>query len=101
MRKSDLRTGMLLEQRNGALAMVLLGTEHGDIASGEETWFPISQLNEDLTYKITLNQSDRPYDIIRIYQPKSVMQYLSRGLSTSDANLIWERPCEPTNAENK
>ena len=49
MKKSDLRTGMIVELINGDRGRVLLETKNGDIISGKDVWFPISsEYEEDL-----------------------------------------------------
>lgn len=86
--KQDLKTGMVVELRNGKCAMVLLGTENGDIISGT-TWFPIDGFGEKLTRGVD-------YDVIKIYQPTSNRDFLYDGkIHIDEANLIWERKEEP------
>jgi hypothetical protein len=55
MNKSNLRTGMVIEDYKGARGVVLLGTVNGDIIGGsqpisedEHTWFPLSTIDENL-----------------------------------------------------
>lgn len=84
--KSDLKTGMVIEQRNGDKAMVLLGTANGDIVSGQ-TWYSLTSLKEDLT-----NQYSRGcYDIVKVYQPRSNLDYLGLDSIWDQYNVIWER----------
>lgn len=94
MKNEDLKTGMILECRNGDLAMVLKDTANGDIVSGD-TWQPIStdrNIIEDLS-------------IVKIYQPKNNQAYLGkssgferRKISTKpnvfglrDYEVIWSK----------
>ena len=81
--KSDLKTGMIVEQRDGIKATVLLGTANGDIIAGG-TWYPIKQnLKEDLK-----GVYGHQYDIVKVYQPNSNMSYLNvKHIHT----LVWER----------
>lgn len=89
--KKDLRTGMLVETRNGDIAMVLLGTANGDIISGG-TWADLEEYSDDL-----LRPSfEEEGDITKVYQPIYNSDYLEYGISKELANLIWERPVEKT-----
>jgi hypothetical protein len=88
MKKSDLKTGMWVELRNGKSAMVLMSTNNGDILSGPKAWFPIDALNDDLTY-----EGIKDSDIIRIYQPMSNRVYF--GGMLEEMNLLWERKPAP------
>lgn len=93
MRKSQLKTGMVLENRKGELTMVLLGTGNGAIFSGLDTWGPLDSLSEDLRYVVSDSTRAYDYDIIRVYQPKSNMNYLRNGVSlkNNSCDCIWER----------
>jgi hypothetical protein len=86
MKKSELKTGMLIELRSGSIAMVLLNTERGDIYScghGDETtenqtWGDMSSFNDDLIYS-------NPYlipegDVVKVY-----------GHSSSTGNMYQAR----------
>jgi hypothetical protein len=88
MKKSDLKTGMWVETRDGKLAMVLLNTENGNIISGK-TWMPLDSINENLEYKY----EEKNYDIVKIYQPIFNRDYLNDSETYENANrtLIWER----------
>ncbi len=85
MRKSDLKTGMWVENRNGAIAIVLLNTKDGDIFSGTNVWGPLKDYNDGLSCTCG---SD--FDIIRIYQPKSNYGYYNYE-KHERLRLIWER----------
>lgn len=100
--KRDLKTGMIVETRDGYKAMVLLGTNNGDIISGE-VWFPLECYNEDLTSNVLKTR-----DIMKVYQPKTNKQYLNKdawddtvGLFVSDDILIWDREHKKQEEENK
>lgn len=87
--KKDLKTGMILEFGSGSRAMVLLGTENGDIFSGSTTWGNLNELLEDLTFRDAGS-------VVKVYQPKSNMSFLREGVVISDYNhsLVWERKSE-------
>lgn len=86
MTKSDLKTGMILELRNGEKAMVLIGTEHGDIFSGENWGSLNNTFRDDLS-----SVYSKPGDVIKIYQPITNMYYLNKLFNLIDTKLIWER----------
>lgn len=81
--RKDLKTGMILELPDGDLAMVLLGTANGDIASGQ-TWFPLSSVGD------CLNDQKYTAKVAKVYQPRANMDYLFKGVSLRNADLIWE-----------
>jgi hypothetical protein len=84
--KSDLKTGMILECRNGEITTVLLGTENGDIVAGD-TWGSIDSIDEDFK-----NIYDESYDVVKIYQPVANIYYLkTEWLDSKDYRLLWER----------
>ena len=93
-KKSDLKTGMWVENRNGILAMVLLGTKNGDIISGQ-TWCPLAEYRENLLRNDISIKTD--YDIVKVYQPKSNSDYLGyidmnkEVFNTSRWILLWDR----------
>lgn len=96
--KSDLKTGMWLEQRNGKFCIVLLDTFRGDILSGE-TYFDLNYIyNDDLKCS-----HDSDCDAMKIYQPQNNKSFINpnRLFNKNDAPLMWERqePKEMTVAE--
>jgi hypothetical protein len=95
MKKSDLKSGMIIERRNGDKGMVLLNTSKGDIiggggGSGYKTWGGLDNYNDDLTYN---SCGIHGYDIVKIYDADCNMGFGSFG--TDYLNLIWTRPVEP------
>lgn len=86
MKKQDLKTGMILEFKNEDKAMVLLGTETGDIYVGE-TWGDLQSLNDDMEY-------DKTKYVAKVYQPRNNIDYLNRAceIEISRCNLIWIKP---------
>lgn len=70
MKKSDLRTGMIVELRNGKRYVVLLHTGLGDeqenILRNKMGWEPLSKYDEDMYHKGSLSTSG--WDIVRIWE---------------------------------
>ena len=85
MKKSDLKSGMVLEFSNGERAVVLLGTKQGDIYSGD-TW---GQLH---TYSDDLIPTHSYYDpIVRILQPSNNRAFsYGKDVSLEDSTILWE-----------
>lgn len=83
MKKSDLKTGYLLETRNKTKLTVMLDTEKGDILLNEcGTYYNINGISNDL-FAIDL----RDYDIMKVYRPKVKMVLFD----VEEYELIWQR----------
>lgn len=85
MRKSDLKTGMWVENRLGKKALVLLNTKNGDIVSGPEIWGRLDNYSEDL-----VTSHDRDGDIMKVYQPIYVSGYYNHE-KYDDMELVKKR----------
>lgn len=85
MKKSDLKTGMIVEFDSGKIGMVLLGTNNGDIISGQ------TSINlDDLTNELeSIDGFYYDLKIVKIHQPFSNSDYLSYGL-IRDHYIAWE-----------
>ena len=92
MKKSELRSGMLVETAAGKLGLVLLKSSRGNIIAsdghdgGDEnrTWCPLDSLSEDLTYPgLPLS------NIIKVYDVLSNMDAANFNIETR--KLIWTR----------
>jgi hypothetical protein len=92
MKKSDLRSGMIVVTRDGRKGIVLLGTANGNVIGGiglghgVSTWMPFDSLTEDLKSLKTAS------DITAVYVADSNMQYGSTDLDK--LGLLWQRPVE-------
>ena len=76
-RKSDLRTGMILETDTGERCVVLLNTENGNVACGH-TYMLLDNLDENL---VSINTGP----IMKIWQPNC-------NMATSEA--IIDKNCD-------
>lgn len=86
MKKSDLRSGMLVLQASGKVKMVLNGTL---IAGNDGAWSPLSNYYENLESRVA-----QPSDIVAVSQ-KLNGEYLSTmnwTLQTVERFLLWKRP---------
>lgn len=90
MNKSQLKTGMVVQLRDGQRARVLLGTGNsGDIISGD-TWFPIDSMSKDMRYG---RSNDYPEsDVMKVYQPQNNGAH--SNINSPNMDLIWEREGE-------
>ena len=97
MKRSDLRSGMVVVTRDGRKGIVLLGTANGNVIGGiglghgVSTWMPFDSLTEDL--KTTTSSLKPASDITAVYVADSNMQYGSTDLDK--LGLLWQRPVEP------
>jgi hypothetical protein len=91
MKKSDLKTGMWVEYRDGKKACVMVGTDATvklggateNIITDGDTWLSLKCLTDDLMGE---NNSER-IDIMKVYRPNTPMDcYAGKRLT-----LIWER----------
>lgn len=85
MKKEDLKTGMLIETRDG-LQYIVLENAYGWelLAIGKEEYISLNTHNDDLTY------CEQELDVVKVYGlPISRLSMLK--ISTDDRNLIWKR----------
>lgn len=93
MKKSDLKTGMVVEDATGDYGTVFLNTDAGEygqrlrdvIVFENELWAELSAYEDDLT-------SEQLPPIMRVFRRRSVTYLLSNDLRY--LVLVWERPEE-------
>ena len=82
MVKSDLKTGMLFECRNGDVYLTI-----GEVGINSTDWFELCNQKEDLTYR------DHDFDIVRVSEVleggKLIPKYWTKETITN--NLLWGR----------
>ena len=83
MKKSDLRTGMIVELINGDRGRVLLETKNGNIISGKDIWFSISSEYEEDLIPVRKHRT-----ISKILIPRENCDYGSIGVSESECKVI-------------
>ena len=93
MKKSDLKSGMIIEGKNGEKGIVLLNTSNGDVIGGagggkNKTWCGLYNYREDLTYGGLEDDT-----IVKVYDVDSNMNLGS--FDECNLKLIWTRPVEP------
>ena len=86
MKKSDLRTGMQVENRNGNRKVVLLDTIDGSklITINSTMHGDFIHYNDDLTH-----HSCRDLDIMKVYSSEFVYKVMK--INFKECDLIWQR----------
>lgn len=107
-KKSDLKTGMIVEFRNGNRYTVMLNTVNTadkavDVLISAEnslSWMPLHDYNDDLRCHFEDDrgniQEDDDYDIVKVYEPRHCYSFVAskkfNGYYCADDNmLIWKR----------
>ena len=97
MKKSDLKTGMIVESRTGDIGLVMLGTVNGNIIAGcggkdingeSSMWRCFDGINEDLT-----SVYSRASDIVAVYTGGG--SNFEMGQLKRDSHPLWRRPVDP------
>lgn len=104
MKLNDLKTGMVVETRDGWRALVLIGCNfcYNNCLIGEELddYMPLSDYNEDMTCQ-GLEDGVEDCDIMFVYQPHhsyNVMRVLRNVDTDRDiADCIYNRKWEERN----
>ncbi len=90
MRKSQLRTGMVVVVRNGNVFRVLLGTPAGDLLTNGYGHMMLRNFNDDLC-----NQASSPFDITEIYSGDYAHQFRS-AVTFTGHTCIYKRDTRPS-----
>ena len=97
MKKSDLKSGMIIETRAGERALIVLNNCYGRdaVIFAENNWTDLDGFSEDLIWHNEAGkQSDfaKTVDIMKIYRPDLPTGFLSRKSKFSnEMELLWER----------
>jgi len=84
MKKSDLKTGMVVQMRNGKHFRVFLNTNDGDFISGSNEWNPLGAYREDFTSTSSFNS----LDIVKVYDT-GAYELAQDPLDLDRADVIW------------
>lgn len=107
MKKSELKTGMVVETRRGELATVMKNNCFGEdcIVFSENNQTELNDFDEDTlewykgtVYRNTLNPKHaKSLDIMKVYLPRNPAKSFSRDIN--EMELIWEGPKRIYNVE--
>lgn len=88
MKKSDLKTGMIVETRNGDRYLVMRdpNVKGRDLIRFGGSFMPLKNYDEDLRY------SKDEFTIDKIYSAGITIAHLLKDTDRMDLELIWERP---------
>lgn len=84
MTKKELKTGMVVEYRNGGKRMVLVDTPVGDVLMGNIVWKNFDNYRDDLCHNL-----HKQLDIVAVYEPHHKREM--NLLYWNDQKCIWRR----------
>ena len=85
MNKSDLKTGMLVETRDGEIMRVLKNTSAGDVMVAlYGSWTDLNSFGDDFKHKQVSS-----VDIMKVFS--TIYANMLSSYTTSDYKLLWER----------
>lgn len=89
MKKSDLKTGMVVETRNGEKYLVMLGPdcEGRELINFGYGFMPLSRYANNLMIKT----GDEEFDIMKVYSVEGSICWLLRDKKRMNFELIWQR----------
>lgn len=96
-KKSDLKTGMIVEMRDGSKFTVMLNTVvNKDLLVSVEKDHDWESLNNFTDELINTNCFDNRCDIVKVYKPSHCYSFvasnkLNANYCVNDSMLIWER----------
>lgn len=95
MKKSDLKTGMVVEVRNGEKYLVMLNPDcvDRDLISFSGGFMELSTYDDNLTD----SSGDDDWDIVKVYRIGANICWIlsNKDSAMQGAELIWERTEEP------
>lgn len=94
MKKSDLKTGMVVETRNNAHFLVMLNPdcEDRELIDFKGGFMPLCDYDDDLT----ATNGDTEWDIVKVYQLDASICFIIENAATAmyGSKVLWERPTE-------
>lgn len=90
MKKSDLKTGMVVETRNGEKYLVMLNTDYKDmeLINFKGGYLSLYSYNSELIFT---EQPFREFDIVKAYSVENSIRWLLSNKECMEFKLIWER----------
>lgn len=92
MKKSDLKTGMIIESRKGEKALVVKDNCYGEdaIIYNKSDWTQLDSFSDDLKFygdDEERTQFSKSVDIVKVFMPNLPTAFLDK----EDMKLIWTR----------
>lgn len=89
MKKSDLKTGMVVETRNGEKYLVMLNPDCKDreLINFKGGYMPLYNYNNELMLK----KFNKGFDIVKVYSVGSSICWLLGDKEQMEFKLLWER----------
>lgn len=94
--KSDLKTGMVVESRNGDKYLVIRGDFYAEFYSKQKIMFIANNYympGTDYDSLLKTIDGEKDYDIVKVYKP-DIYSLEGTFENCNDSNLIWEREPE-------
>lgn len=98
MRKSDLKTGMIVETRGGNRGTIFLDNiyEQDAVVFAKNNWTGLDAFGEDLKWYPDINQKVRSehaksVDIVKVYKPDLPTGFFTQESKFGPLKLLWER----------
>ena len=90
MKKSDLKTGMFIETRNGGKYLVMLDPDCEDmeLINFNGGYMPLYYYNNELIFT---EQSLRGFDVVKVYSVEGSIHRLLSDKEHMKFKLVWER----------
>ena len=95
MKKSDLKTGMVIERADGQRGLVVLNNCYGEdgIIYSNDNWSGLDAYDEDLTWNFV--SRDPQLAIVKVYKPSTPNNFLNfktlKDHLFGSMDCIWER----------
>lgn len=95
MKKSDLKTGMILEHRSGQTSVVFLDNVYGKdaIVFSDSSWTDINDFDDSFNWTFLSRGLPREHgvDVMKIYKPDLPTGFLTRESKFGSMQVLWER----------
>lgn len=101
MKKSDLKSGMLVKTRAGNIGLIVKDNCHGEdaVIFNAGDWTGLDGYSENLIWhEFDVDRIDycKTIDIVAVYKPDLPTGFLSRKSKFGSLELLWERKPEKT-----
>ena len=98
MKLSDLKTGMIVETRDGETGLIVKDNCYGEdaVIFSNDSWTPLIGFNKDLSWSSVSFFPDSDFykslDIVKVFQPSLPTGFLSKDSEGNNEMVtLWER----------